>query len=256
MKSSPSTGASPFSITASDFNGDGKVDLAVTNQCGNAKNCSNPAYGSVSVFLGAGDGTFAVSSIVLTGHAKPLGIAAGDFNADGKTDLAIVGFSDSGALIVPGNGKGGFGTPIAMPSDPLAEYVVVGDFNGDGRLDFAKNNPFYLDGNTMVSVQTQSAVAFYPAVLTFPPQTVGTTSPPKTVKFANIGIVPVNISKVQVVGYYAGTNDCPATLPVGADCTVTVTFTPTFVGLTGGSVIVRDDALGGQQLSGLSGIGK
>ena len=256
LKSSPSTGASPFSITASDFNGDGNVDLAVTNQCGNATSCSNPAYGSVSVFLGAGDGTFAVSSIVLTGHGRPLGIASGDFNADGKTDLAVVGFTDPAALILPGNGKGSFGTPILASENPNSGYVAVGDFNGDGRLDFAENSPFYIDGNTYVGVQTQSGVAFYPALLTFPPQTVGTTSAPKTVKFANIGIVPVNISKIEVVGYYAGTNDCPATLPVGADCTVTVTFTPTFVGLTGGSVIVNDDALGVQQRSGLSGIGK
>jgi hypothetical protein len=256
LKSSPATGASPYGIVASDFNGDGKVDLAVTNTCGNATSCSPLAFGSVSILLGTGDGTFAGSSIVLTDHHKPLGIAAGDFNADGKTDLAIVGFSDSGALIVPGNGKGGFGFPIEMPSDPLAGYVAVGDFNGDGRLDFAKNNPFYLDGNTMVSVQTQTAVAFYPALLRFPPQTVGTTSQPRTVKFANIGIVPVNISKVEIAGYYAGTNDCPATLPVGAHCTVTVTFTPTFVGLTGGLVLVTDDALGRKQESWLVGMGK
>ena len=258
LKSSPSTGASPFSITASDFNGDGKVDLAVTNQCGNATSCSPLAFGSVSVLLGAGDGTFAASSVVLTDHHKPLGIAAGDLNADGKTDLAVVGFSDSGALIIPGNGKGGFGTPVAMngPAPPLAGYVAVGDFNGDGRLDFAENNPFEIDGDTSVSVQTQSGVAFYPAVLRFPPQQVGTTSPPKNVRFANIGVVPVNISKIQVVGYYAGTNDCPATLPVGGSCTVTVAFTPGFVGLTGGEVIANDDALGSQQWSGLEGIGK
>jgi hypothetical protein len=258
LKSSPSTGASPFGIVASDFNGDGKVDLAVTNQCGNAKSCSRPAFGSVSILLGAGDGTFTVSSKVLTDYHKPLGIAAGDFNADGNTDLVVVGLSESSALILPGNGKGGFGTPIPMdgPAPAFAGYVAVGDFNGDGRLDFAENNPFYIDGNTMVSVQTQSAVAFYPAILRFPPQQVGTTSASKKVKFANVGIVPVKISSVQVEGYYEGTNDCPATLAVGADCTVSVTFSPGFVGLTGGLVVVNDSALGGPQWSGLEGKGK
>src|SRR6202521_2530692 len=256
LKSSPPTGASPFSITASDFNGDGKVDLAVTNQCGNATSCSPLAFGSVSVLLGAGDGTFAVSSVVLPDHHKPLGIGAGDFNADGKADIVVVGMTEASAMIIPGNGKGGFGTPILVSENPYSDYVAVGDFNGDGRLDFAENSPFYIDGDTYVGVQTQSSVAFYPALLTFPPQTVGTTSAPKTVKFANIGIVPVNISKIQVVGYYAGTNDCPATLPVGGSCTVTVAFTPGFVGLTGGEVIANDDALGSQQRSGLEGIGK
>lgn len=119
-----------------------------------------------------------------------------------------------------------------------------------------QGSPFYIDGDTYVGVQTQSSVAFYPALLTFSPQTVGTTSPPKTVKFANIGIVPVNISKIETGSAFAETNDCPATLPVGGNCTITVTFTPAFVGLTGGSVNVNDDALGGQQTSGLEGKGK
>jgi hypothetical protein len=258
LKSSPVTGASPFGIVASDFNGDGKVDLAVTNQCGNATHCNPQAFGSISVMLGAGDGTFTLTSKVLTDYHKPLGIAVGDFNADGKIDLAVVGLSESSALVIPGNGKGGFGDPVGMNgfAPPLAGSVAVGDFNGDGRLDFAENNPSDIDANTSVSVQTQSAVAFYPAELTFSTQQVGTTSAPKNVRFANIGIAPVNISKVEVLGYYAGTNNCPATLGVGADCTVTVTFTPGFAGLTGGLVIVDDDALGSQQISGLVGVGK
>jgi hypothetical protein len=102
----------------------------------------------------------------------------------------------------------------------------------------------------------QSTVAFYPAVLAFPAQKVGTTSAPKTVRFANVGVAPVNISKIVVEGYYAGTNDCPAALSVGADCTVTVTFSPGFVGPTGGLVSVNDDAIGSQQYSELLGVGK
>jgi FG-GAP-like repeat len=258
LKSSPSTGTSPFGIVASDFNGDGKVDLAVTNQCGNGKSCGHLAYGSVAVLLGAGDGTFAVSSKVLTRYHKPLGIAAADFNADGKTDLVVTGLSESSALVLPGNGKGGFGTPIGMNgfAPPFAAYVAVGDFNEDGRLDFAENNPSAIGGNTSVSVQTQSAVAFYPSVLKFPPQQVGTTSPAKKMTFSNIGVAPVDISKVQVSGFYSGTNDCPAKLPVGAYCTLSVTFSPQFVGLTGGLVSVTDNALGVVQTAGLEGKGK
>jgi len=258
LKSSPSTGTSPFGIVASDFNGDGKVDLAVTNQCGNAKSCKHPTFGSVSILLGAGDGTFSVTSKVLVDHGNPLGIAAGDVNADGKTDLVVVGLNESAALILPGNGKGAFGAPIPMMrfAPPFAGYVAVGDFNGDGRLDFAENNPNAIDGIIGVSVQTQSAVAFYPQTLHFPPQTVGTTSSPKTMKFANIGIVPVNISKLQTAGPFAETNDCSATLPAGARCTVTVTFSPTRVGITGASVVVTDDALGGNQYGGLVGTGQ
>lgn len=260
LKSLVRTGASPYGIVASDFNGDGKLDLAVTNTCGNASSCSPLEFGSVSVLTGAGDGTFTVTSKVLTDYHKPLGIAAGDFNADGKTDLAIVGLIESSAFILPGNGKGGFGAPVPMngPAFPLAGYIAVGDFNRDGRLDFAENNPnpAGIGGIKCVSIQTQSAVAFYPALITFPPQAVGTTSAPKTMRFKNIGTVPVNISTAQVLGYYSGTNDCPAELAVGGYCTTTVTFTPGFVGLTGGEFQVKDDALGIVQNGGFEGTGK
>jgi hypothetical protein len=258
LKSSPSTGNTPYGIVASDFNGDGIVDLAVTNTCGNATSCDPLKFGSVSILLGAGDGTFVPSSKVLTDYHKPLGIAAGDFQGNGKSDLVVVGLTESSALVLPGDGKGGFGTPIPMNgfAPPFAGYVAVGDFNEDGRLDFAENNPNDVQGFFAVSVQTQSAVAFYPSVLWFPPQQVGTTSSPENVRFTNVGVVPVDISNIEAVGSYAETNNCAVVLPVGADCIISVTFTPTFVGLTGGLVLVTDDALGGVQSGGLAGKGK
>jgi len=147
---------------------------------------------------------------------------------------------------------------IRTNTSGTTQSLVAGDFNGDGRLDFAENNPnpAGVGGIKCVSVQTQSAVAFYPALITFPPQTVGTTSAPKTMRFKNVGIAPLNISKAQVLGYYSGTNDCPATLAVGAHCTATITFTPGFVGLSGGVFQVNDDALGVVQNGGFEGRGK
>ena len=65
--------------------------------------------------------------------------------------------------------------------------------------------------------------------------------------------MPVNISKTEVNGFFASTNDCPGTLRAGASCTFTVTFTPSFVGPTGGEVRVTDDALPVVQTSVLEG---
>ena len=63
-----------------DFNGDGKLDLAVANFVDS----------SVSVLLGNGDGTFQVAVDYGTGsQGEPLSVAVGDFNADGKLDLAV-----------------------------------------------------------------------------------------------------------------------------------------------------------------------
>src|SRR5205085_11797771 len=74
------TGAEPFWVAVGDFNGDGKMDL-VTANVGNAGN-------TVSVLLGNGDGTFQPHVDYLTG-SFPNSVAVGDFNRDGRKDLAV-----------------------------------------------------------------------------------------------------------------------------------------------------------------------
>ncbi len=81
-------GSYPFSVAAGDFNGDGKVDLAVANEGSN----------SVSVLLGNGDGTFAAAQNFATG-VNPWSVAVSDFNGDGKLDLAVANYG-SGTVSV------------------------------------------------------------------------------------------------------------------------------------------------------------
>jgi hypothetical protein len=253
LKTSPAVEVSPWGVVASDFNGDGKLDLAVTNSCGST-GCAT-SYGSLSILLGVGDGTFSVSTMTLEATQKPMGIAAGDFNGDRKMDLAVALQGINSAFVLAGDGRGHF----AMASNPTTaagpQSVVAGDFNGDGRLDFAVSNTMAF-GVTAVSIEQQSPVAFIPALLNFPAQTVGTTSAPKIMKIMNVARPTLHISKVQVLGHYAGTCDCPATLEVGQACTATISFAPIFKGLTGGIVQVTDDAPGVVQNGILSGRGK
>jgi hypothetical protein len=122
------------STAAGDFNGDGKMDIAISG--------GGPGSGSaVAVLIGNGDGTF----IQPSGSPIPLGkdlyaIVAGDFNGDGKLDLAVTDATENTAFVLLGNGDGTFQSPIAIPvgNEPLA--MVVGDFNNDGKLDLAVAN--------------------------------------------------------------------------------------------------------------------
>jgi len=128
-----SAGNSPYSVVEGDFNGDGRLDIAVANSSSN----------NVTILLGNGSGGFTQpsGSPVNAGNG-PRSVAVGDFNGDGRQDLAVANSSSNNITILLGNGSGGFtpaaGSPINAGSAPL--YVAVGDFNSDGKQDIAAAN--------------------------------------------------------------------------------------------------------------------
>ena len=130
-------GMGPGFILATDLNGDGSSDLAVVAVCDNDPTCQHSA---VSILLGKGDGTFSPSVQYRTGKFSDA-IVSGDFNGDGKVDIAT---SNSGTVsVLLGNGDGTFRAQkvIAIPNG--LGSLVAGDFNRDGKLDLAgtENTP-------------------------------------------------------------------------------------------------------------------
>ena len=84
--------------------------------------------------------------------SQPRSAAIGDFNGDGKQDLAIANNGANNISILLGDGSGGFGSATNFSVGTSPYTVAVGDFNGDGKLDLAvansaSNNVSILLGN-------------------------------------------------------------------------------------------------------------
>ncbi len=107
-----------------DFDGDGIVDLAITNQYRE----------TASVLLGRGDGTFGEPEVVATGPG-PGYIVAADFDANGAPDLAMA--TSGGVTVALGRGDGTFSPSIDLLPGVWVVSIATLDADGDGVLDLA-----------------------------------------------------------------------------------------------------------------------
>ncbi|HEY1685870.1 MAG TPA: FG-GAP-like repeat-containing protein [Tepidisphaeraceae bacterium] len=129
-------GGTPNSLVSADFNGDGHLDLATAN--GEINGLGN----TITVLTNDGTGTFSSFATYTVGD-DPRTIVVGDFNGDGKPDLAVANYGDDTVSILLNLGDGQFAPAVnyAVGSGPIA--LATGDFNGDGRTDLV-----VADGNS------------------------------------------------------------------------------------------------------------
>lgn len=125
------SGKGSSQLATGDFNGDGKLDLAVING-------GTPA-GFVSILLGNGDGTFQPKIKTPIAH-DPGVIAAGDLNGDGRLDVVTLSGGNlpkkyTNALL--GNGDGTFTVAWTVVNRYQQVALALADLNGDGKLDLA-----------------------------------------------------------------------------------------------------------------------
>jgi hypothetical protein len=119
----------PTSVAVGDFNGDGHPDLAVAD---------GDYDGTVSILRNNGDGTFAAPLIYGVGCCYASSVAVGDFNGDGRPDLAVTNDTDDGRLrILLGNGDGTFRNAGGYLAGIGPTFVTAADFDGNGHLDLA-----------------------------------------------------------------------------------------------------------------------
>jgi hypothetical protein len=171
------TGENPSGLVAADFTGDGRIDLASSNLDGTVSLLRNAGGGSflaatpyalgsegihaatadvnldgkadlivatagstlnVAVMLGNGTPTNTFQSPArYTASVFPVFIAVGDFNLDGRPDLAVTNFSDHVTSILRGNGTSTstFQAAVNMPTGGNPNGAAIADLNGDARPD-------------------------------------------------------------------------------------------------------------------------
>jgi Chitobiase/beta-hexosaminidase C-terminal domain/FG-GAP-like repeat/Bacterial Ig-like domain (group 3) len=127
MASVPGSNVGVDQIVVADFNGDGIPDLAVI---------TNATNSTVDILVGNGDGTFTAETTNPPISGTPFYFATGDFNRDGKTDLAVAENNGTIAILL-GNGDGTFAASGSVNSASSGSPIAVADFSGDGKLDIA-----------------------------------------------------------------------------------------------------------------------
>ncbi|MBN8569251.1 MAG: T9SS type A sorting domain-containing protein [Ignavibacteria bacterium] len=133
------TGTNPYSVVLKDMNGDGKLDMVVSNQVGN----------SIGIFIntttpGASTPTFGAMTAFTT-PAGPTHLAVADFNGDGLLDVAVPNNTAANISVffnttTPGSSMPTFGTRADFTAGSTVWSVATGDFNLDGKIDIACAN--------------------------------------------------------------------------------------------------------------------
>jgi hypothetical protein len=196
---------------------------------------------------------------------------------------ASIDFPTAGAVFQPTYGGGNTDNFVAKIS-PDASTMIYSSYLGGTNAELATGIAVDTGGSAYVSGQTCSndfpvanplqgvpggncdayvskvsiltGFAFNPISLVFSAQSLNTTSQPQTVTITN-GDNPQTISGIAVTGPNAGdfaeTTTCGSALPIGASCTITVSFTPSGPGIRKGIILITDSATGSPHMINLTG---
>ena len=119
------------SLAAGDLNNDGDLDVTVV--------LASSGSDVLDTWIGAGDGTFTFGArtTLQTTAQVSVKIAVADMDADGFADVVASDRPNNALKVIPGLGNGSFGTAQSFSTGTNPAPVIIGDWNSDGWLDMA-----------------------------------------------------------------------------------------------------------------------
>ena len=119
--------------------------------------------------------------------------------------------------------------------------TIVG--SESGTLTFTDNAPQSPQILTLYGSSVSAGIpTLNPTSLTFPTTLIGQSSAPQTSTLTNTGTGVLGISQIYSYGDFPEANNCPSSLAVGASCTITVTYTPSYQGQESGYLYIYTDS--------------
>jgi hypothetical protein len=246
------------SVAVADVNEDGKPDLVVANSCGDV---SCATQGTVAVLINVTSPTVTLSPPSLNFGNETVNIAShpqtSTLTNTGNGTLNISSITVTGANYKDFPETNNCPSSLA-PNSTCAISVTFkpsGTGSESASVSITDDAPGSPQSLPLGGVGVLPAVTFSPNSLTFPDQTVFSTSPAQKVTLTNNGLGILKITAGGISGQFGGTTNCTPTIAPGASCTINVTFKPTTKGTLNGAVAITDYAPGSPQSVPLTGIG-
>ena len=286
------SGDAALDVTGISLSGANASDFTQTNNCGTSvaagANCAisvtftptvsgsrtasltvaDSAANSPQSVTVSGIGTTSAASVSPTSLAfgnQPVSSAspaqAFTLTNSGNTALTLSGIAISGANASDFSQTNNCGSSVAAGANCAVSVTFKPAATGvrSATVTLTDNAASSPQTVALSGTGTASAVSISPSSVAFGNQTVGTTSTGQTVTLANTGSADLSITSIAVSGSnasnFAQTNNCGSTVAASANCTISVTFTPSRTGSRSASITITDGAAGSPHTVALSGTG-
>jgi len=245
------SGSSTLTVNTTTALPAGSYPITITGASGNLQQIVTATLVATTVpsaCLSSGSLTFAGQNVGTTGPAQTLTLTS-----CGTAPLLITSITASGDFAQSNN----CGSSLAPGTSCAIQITFTPAIPGSrtGSLNISDNAAGSPQSVNLSGAGLAPAASLSPASLIFAGQNLGTTSSAQMVTLTNSGTAALSVTSIAASGDFAQTNNCGATLAVGASCTVNVTFTPSAPGTRSGALSVTDNAAGSPQTVSLGGAG-